>query len=167
MVSPVKLVMQTMAYAGFAAVIGYFSASPEYTHLDPDLALVKLSFSHAGAPKTECRTLTQQELDELPPNMRRLTDCPRGRVPLLIELEIDGQLVYRDWRPPSGLAGDGASTVYERFPVQPGRHQVAVRLRDSRKTSGFDFEHADAVEIGQRQNFVIDFRAETGGFRFL
>ncbi|MDH3638169.1 MAG: hypothetical protein OES09_06860 [Gammaproteobacteria bacterium] len=167
MVSPGKIFMQAIAYAGFAALIGYFSASPEYAHMDPKLALIKLSFSHAGAPKTECRKLGQEELNELPPNMRRLTDCPRERVALLVELDIDGVLVYRDWRPPSGVAGDGASAVYERFPVQPGRHKVTVRLRDSRKSDGFDWEYADAVEIKPRQNFVIDFRAETGGFKFL
>lgn len=167
LVSPVRLATQGLAYSVFALGIGYFSSSPVYTHVDPSLALIKLSFSHAGAPKTECRRLTQEEMDQLPPNMRRPTDCPRQRVALLVELEIDGQVVYRDWRPPSGLAGDGASTVYQRFPVSPGPHQIAVRLRDSRRESGFDFEREGAVQIEPRQNFVIDFRAETGGFKFL
>ncbi len=167
MVSATRIVMQGAAYAVFAAFIGYFSSAPEYTHLDPELALIKLSFSHAGAPRTECRRLSQEELDALPPNMRRPTECPRERVALLVELEIDGELAYRGTRPPSGLAGDGASTVYERFPVEPGPHRIAIRLRDSRRTSGFDWEQQGDVDIKPRQNFVIDFRAETGGFKFL
>jgi len=43
-----SIALQVPAYAAFAAFIGYFSAAPEYRHLDPGLAVVKLSFSHAG-----------------------------------------------------------------------------------------------------------------------
>jgi hypothetical protein len=86
---------------------------------------------------------------------------------LLVELAVDGELLYRDWLPPSGLAGDGTSTAYERFVVAPGRHVVTARLRDSRRELGFDYEHEQVVELVAGQNLVIDFRADTGGFRFL
>ena len=80
---------QIIAYAGFAAVVGFLATRPAYTYLDPEKALIKLSFSHAGAHKEECRRRTQEELARLPPTMRRPLDCNRERVPLLIELEID------------------------------------------------------------------------------
>jgi hypothetical protein len=94
-------------------------------------------------------------------------DCPRERVPLLVELLIDGQLLYRDWLPPSGLAGDGTATAYERFVVKPGHHVLTARLRDSRRQEGFDYEHEQSVELVAGQNLVIDFRADAGGFRLL
>jgi hypothetical protein len=156
---------QAVAYAAFVAFVGYFSDTPAYVHLDPDDALIKLSFSHAGERLVECRRLTYEEISRLPPSERRPQEaCPRKRVPLLVELEIDGQLIFRDVLPPAGLARDGESTVYERFPVNAGRHHVLVRLRDSTRPEGFDYVHDEVIELEPKQNFVIDFRAETGGF---
>lgn len=157
---------QIVAYALFAAVVGYFSTRPAYTHLAPDEALIKLSFSHAGAHARECRKLTQEELNQLPPNMRRPTDCPRERVALLVELELDGKILYQDRLPPAGLAGDGASTAYQKFAVRAGKHRLVARLRDSRREDGFDYEQAVTMDLSPQQNFVVDFRPELGGFLF-
>ena len=157
---------QFIAYALFAMVVGYLATQPAYTHMDPEEALIKLSFSHAGAHIRECRKLTQEELNRLPPNMRRPTDCPRERVPLLIELELDGTIIYHDTLPPSGFSGDGASTAYRKFPVTAGAHHLVARLRDSRRADGFDYEKAVDVSLTPQQNFVIDFRPELGGFLF-
>jgi len=157
---------QFVAYALFALAVGYFATQPAYTHLGPDEALIKLSFSHAGAHIRECRKLTQEELNRLPPNMRRPMDCPRERLPLLIELELDGKMLYRDTLPPSGLSGDGASTAYRKFSVPTGSHHLVARLRDSRRNDGFDYEKAVDVSLTPQQNFVIDFRPELGGFLF-
>ncbi len=51
--------------------------------------------------------------------------------------------------------------------MAPGRHLVTARLRDSRRQEGFDYEHEQSVELSAGQNLVIDFRADTGGFRLL
>jgi len=158
---------QLIAYALFALVVGYFATQPAYTHLDPDKAQIKLSFSHAGEHRQECRRLTQEELNQLPPNMRRPMDCPRERLSLLVELELDGELLYQDKLPPSGLAGDGASTAYRKFPVTAGVHNLVARLRDSRRKDGFDYEQVAKITLTPQQIFVIDFRPELGGFQFL
>jgi hypothetical protein len=167
MPSPLQYIGQIIAYALFALVVGYFATQPPYTHLDPGRALIKLSFSHAGEHREECRRLTQEELNLLPPNMRRPMECQRGRMPLLVELELDGQVLYRDELPPSGLAGDGASTAYRKFPVPAGSHHLVARLRDSRRKDGFDYQKEARVTLEPQQNFVIDFRPELGGFLFL
>jgi hypothetical protein len=166
MVKALNLIAQAGLYLTFGAVVGYFSSAPAYTHVDPDMAVMKLSFTHAGQPVTECRRFTQEELEKLAPNMRRPFDCPRARVPLLIEVDMDGKLLYRAYLPPTGLAHDGASTVYQRFVVPPGRHHLVARLRDSKRTQGFDYERAADVTLAPQQSFVIDFRAESGGFTF-
>jgi hypothetical protein len=163
----VQLIGQLIAYGLFALVVGYFATRPAYTHIAPDKAVIKLSFSHAGAHVEECRQLTQEELNRLPPNMRRPRDCPRERIPLLIELELDGELICHDELPPSGLASDGSSTAYKKFPVDAGRHHLVARLRDSRRTNGFDHEKSASITLTPQQNFVIDFRPELGGFLFL
>ncbi len=158
---------QAVAYALFALVVAYFSTRPAYTHLDPDKAMIKLSFSHAGAHAEECRRLSQEELNALAPNMRRPTQCVRARVPLVVELMLDGTLIYSETLPPSGITGDGASTAYRKFPVTTGRHRLVVRLRDSRRESGFDYEQSAEITLARQQNFVIDFRPGLGGFLFL
>ncbi len=161
---PVQIVGQAVAYLLFAAVVGYLSAAPAYTYIDPEKAVVKLSFSHAGARKGECRRLTPEEIAKLAPNMRRALDCPRERVELLVEIEMDGKLLYQASLAPTGLARDGAASVYERFTIDPGQHTLIARLRDSRRTEGFDYKREAGITLAPQQNFVIDFRAETGGF---
>jgi hypothetical protein len=162
----IALAGQAVTFAMFALLVGWFSASPSYTHVDPAKAVIRLSFDHAAARVSECRPLTPEEIAELAPNMRRSLDCPRGRVPLLVELELDGTLLYRAAVPPSGIAGDGPATVYQRFVVPPGPHEVTARLRDSRRTQGFDYASSERVDLAASRNFVIDFRPETGGFIF-
>ena len=167
MASIFQYIGQAIAYTLFAVVVGYFATQPAYTYSPADKAQIKLSFGHAGDPKTECRRLTQEELNQLAPNMRRPLDCPRGRLPVLIELELDGELLYSAALPPSGLAGDGVSTAYQRFTVDPGQHQLVARLRDSNRSEGFDYEKAAEITLSPQQNFVIDFHPSKGGFLFL
>lgn len=166
MTKPLPIFLQSLAYVAFAAVVGYFSSAPAYTHLDPNKALVKLSFSHPGQRKGECRRLTQEELEKLAPNMRRPLDCPRERLPVLVELIMDANLLYRELLSPTGLARDGASVAYARFPVEPGSHHLIARLRDSNREQGFDYEHGADIELRPQQNFVVDFRAQPEGFIF-
>jgi len=159
--------VQVLIYAVFAVFLGYFSVSPTYTQVDPNVGVITLSFSHAGEPETECRRRTQEQLEELAPNMRKAMDCPRRRVPLLVVLELNGERVYRASLPPSGLSGDGASTVFEKFPVPAGNYTLVARLRDSRGQQGFDWNMEREIELEPRENVVVDFRAETGGFKIL
>ena len=167
MVRVLQAIGQAIAYALFAVVIGFFATRPAYTYLEPGLAVIKLSFSHAGEHVEECRRLSQEELEQIAPNMRRPTQCPRERVPLLVEVELDGELIYSEALPPSGLAGDGASTAYKKFPLAAGNYHLVTRLRDSRRPDGFDHESAADISLQPQQNLVIDFRPELGGFLFM
>jgi hypothetical protein len=87
------------------------------------MALIKLSFAH-GAQKEDCRPRTAEELAKLPPNMRRPMVCARERLPVAVELLLDGAPLYQAVLPPTGLAGDGPSRAYQRFAVPPGQHEL-------------------------------------------
>lgn len=156
---------QGAVYLLLALGIGYFSDRPAHTHFPPDMALIKLSFAH-GAQKEECRRRTEEELAALPPNMRRPMVCARERLPVEVELLLDGAPLYRAVLPPTGLAGDGPSRAYERFAVPPGAHELVARLRDSDRAAGFDYERTAVVELAPGQSLAIDFRPEMGGFIF-
>ena len=166
-VSVPRLLGQAVLYAAFVAVIGYFATSPAYTYIDPKAAVITMSFSHAGERQHECRRLSPEEIAKLAPNMRRPMDCPRGRVSLLVEFDLDGKTLYRASLPPSGFAGDGASSVFERFEVTAGHHHLKVGLRDSRREEGFDYVLERDIELVPGQSLVIDFRPGTGGFKLL
>jgi hypothetical protein len=99
--------------------------------------------------------------------MRRPLDCPRERLPVVVELVADGKVLLQAALPPSGLSGDGPSQVYHRFLVEAGPHEITARLRDSDRTEGYDYERSATLELRPAQNFVIDFRADAGGFVFM
>lgn len=157
---------QGVTYAIFAAVIGYFASLPVYTHFPPDQGLIRLSFTHGAQRAGECRRRSAEEIAKLPPNMRRPLDCPRGRLPIEVELMLDGKLVLRDSLRPTGLSGDGPAHVHRGFPVAPGPHKITVRMRDSARSEGFDHERTADIVVAARQNFVIDFKSASEGFVF-
>ena len=167
MVKALKYAGQGVVYALIALLFGVFSDSPRYVHAPPDQAQIMLSFTHGGQRKGECRRLNAEELAELAPNMRRAQVCPRERLPLLVELTLDGRTLFTADLPPSGLSGDGPSQVHRRFIVPPGSHRLTVRLRDSARSEGFDYERSEDIVLKERQNFVVDFRADAGGFVFM
>ena len=165
MIAPLRLLGQAAGYVAFIAVIGY-GTNAGYTHFPPDQALIKLSFTHGAARPTECRRLSAEELARLPPNMRRPVECPRGRLPVVAELVLDGRTLLSASLPPTGLSHDGPSRVYRSFRVAPGRHHLVARLRDTARTSGFDYRREADIDLAPQQNFVIDFRPEGDGFVF-
>ena len=66
--------------------------------------------------------------------------------------------------PPTGLFGDGPSRLYAKFPIPPGRHELELKLRDTDRAEGYDYEREIDMNVAPLQNIAIDFRAETGGF---
>jgi len=157
---------QAAAYALTAAILGVFSFYPTYQHFPPGLAQVRLSVSHAAARVGECHRLTPEELEQLAPNMRKPFDCPRGRLPLRIDILLDGAVVYHAALPPTGLSGDGPARIYQSFRTEPGRHRLTARLVDSARETGYDYERDEDIDLVAGQNLVIDFQAEAGGFIF-
>ena len=161
-----RVVGQFIAIATLFVAIAAFSDWPVYRQIPRGSAVVMLTFVHGADRKAECRRLLPEEIQKLPPNMRRVEECPRGRRPIYVELDFDGKTVFKASLPPTGIAGDGPSKVYERFVLPAGNHDIAVRMRDTPRTNGFDHERRAAVMLVADQMFVVDFRTETGEFVF-
>lgn len=166
MTSALRLIGQVIVYAGFAAVIGYFSHAPAFQHFPADKAVLTLSFSHGAKRKGECHRLTREELLKLAPNMRKPVSCPRERLPVVVKIEVDGLPLFEASLPPTGLSRDGPSTIYRKFVVAPGSHKIVALLRDSNRATGYDYKASQDVTLVPAQNLAIDFRADTGGFIF-
>ena len=159
-------VVQLLLYAAFAVFVGYFSIAPRYQYAEPDIATIKLSLSHAADRVRECVRLTPDEINARAQRGESLNDCERERLPLTVEIDIDGATVLHVSAVPSGLWSDGPASVYERFDVAPGRHTITARLRDSARDEGWDYEYTETVELRPGRYFTVRFRAETGGFAF-
>ena len=157
-----QLAVIVALFAGVAA----FADWPAYRQTPKGTAILMLTFVHGADRRAECRRLSPEEIARLPPNMRRPLDCPRGRRPLYVELDVGDQVAYRASLPPTGIAGDGPSRVYQRFVLRAGQYDVAVRMRDTPRTEGFDHERSGHVTLTPDQMFVVDFRSEPAGFVF-
>jgi hypothetical protein len=161
-----RLAAQFAMIAVLFAAVAWFSDHPAYRQIPESTAVMMLTFVHGADRRGECRRLTPEEIAKLPPNMRRVQDCPRVRRPIYVELDVDGRNLYRANLPPTGIAGDGPSRVYQRFVLPAGKYDVAVRMRDTARTAGFDHERRDSIDLAPDQLFVIDYRPESGDFIF-
>ncbi len=166
MTDVLRWMLQFAAYAGFAAAIGYLSILPRYEYAAVDMTEVKVSLSHAADRVEPCVKLSPQEIAALPPNMRRTEQCERQRLPLTVELDVDGETVLHVDAPPSGLWSDGPASVYERFSVTPGTYRITARLRDSARPEGWDHMHTEQVVLEAGRYFTVTFKEEAGGFHF-
>ena len=162
----IKYAGQALIYGAIMAMLGYFATMPAYRTFPEGYARITLTFSHGGKPEGGCRRRTAEEIAKLPPNMRRPFDCPRKRVPIFVQLQLDGSTVYEASIEPAGVQGDGPARVYKGIRVAAGPHKVTARLRDSERTEGFDYEREVDVVLKPGRHFVVQFKAEAGGFIF-
>lgn len=158
--------VQVLLYAVFAAGIGYFSIAPAYRYADPGLATIKLSLSHAADRVRECVKLTPQQINERALRGEPVNDCERERLPLVVELDVDGETILSLEATPSGLWNDGPASVYERIEIAAGEHKISARLRDTARDEGWDYEHSAMVDLEPGRYFTVTFRAESGGFTY-
>jgi hypothetical protein len=148
------------------SAVSAFANWPIYRQIPEGSAVVLLTFVHGADRKAACRTRSPEEMAKLAPNMRRAMDCPRGRRSIYVELDLAGKNIFHADLPPTGIAGDGHSRVYQRFVVPAGQYEIAVRMRDTPRSEGFDHERTETVALVREQMFVVDFRSESGEFIF-
>ena len=86
-------VVQILLYGTFAVFIGYLSIAPTYRYADPELAVIKLSLNHAADRVEECIKLTPQQINERAMKGEPINECERARLPLAVELDVDGTTV--------------------------------------------------------------------------
>jgi hypothetical protein len=146
--------------------VGMFSAWPEMRVLQADEAIISVSFSLAGERVGICHQYTQEELNELPPNMRRPADCPRERHPVRVEITANDEVVYSAILPASGLWSDGESIAYQRIVVDAGDYDLRMKLDNTGNESAFLFTQSAIVDIAPGRNFVIRFDRLNSRFEF-
>ena len=164
MPKPLPLVLQVLNYSVFMALVWYFSASPSYRQLAEDQAIVTVAFSHAGERRAECRTLSQEELMKLPPNMRLPSDCPRERSPVKVELFLDEELTISEIARAPGLYEDQGVDIYRKVKVPIGTHNLRIQMNDNVRVEGPTYTHEQKIELKPAQMLVVDFKKDGGEF---
>jgi ferredoxin/coenzyme F420-reducing hydrogenase delta subunit len=158
--------VRAVAYGLFAVAASTFSAWPVFELFGGNQAVISLTITHAGQRVEQCRRLSQQELERLPPNMRKPADCPRQRHPVAILFQVDGRTLYQTLEQPSGIWKDGESTVYARLPVDAGEHRLFIGMSDSGDAQKFDYQQAAVLKLVPQQNVVVEFDGEKQLFVF-
>ncbi len=161
-----RILGQAAAYAAFGAAIVVLSHVP-YRAVPPDAALIQVSIAHAGARLAPCRKLTEAELAARAPNMRAPLECPRGRSPVRVVVEVDGRPLLDETSPPTGFARDGASIVYRRIPVAAGSHRLRVMVSDDLRAPQRAAERIDTVRLEPGRVLSVDYQPERGGILLL
>ncbi|MDJ0776789.1 MAG: hypothetical protein QNJ85_02925 [Gammaproteobacteria bacterium] len=159
---PLRFLLQAFNYALFMAIVCYFATSPSIRILDDDEAVLTIAFAHAGQLREPCRRLSQEELNQLPANMRRLEDCPRERSPVTIEARLDGEILYRETLQPPGLFEDGGVDIYFSARIPAGDHRLALGLNDSVREQGFNLRLERDVSIAPARVLLVGFDQKTG-----
>jgi len=152
-----KIPVTAFTYLTFAVIVGYLSVWPRFQLIDDGRAMISLSFSHAGQRIRECRKLTQEELNKLPPNMRKPDDCPRERLPIRVVFSANGETLYEAIKQPAGLWKDGSSNVYKRLTVQGGSQHLFIGMNETGESPDFDFTLEQEVELAPGKHLVVEF----------
>ncbi len=159
---PLRFVLQAFNYAVFMAIVWYFATSPSITIIGEDEAVITIAFSHAGQLREPCRRLSQEELNQLAPNMRKVEDCPRERSPVMISAELDGEPFYDALLPPPGLFDDGGVDVFHRIKVRAGEHRLTLKMNDSVRVDGFNHNLEQQVIIQPSHILLVGFVSGRG-----
>lgn len=110
--------------AGVAlATLTALSRTP-YREPGADDAVLRLSWRVRGIRVRECRTLTPEELDALPPHMRRPEVCEGRIAPYRLRVRVDGRVLTDTLVHAAGAREDRPLYVFREFRVVPGVHRV-------------------------------------------
>jgi len=159
---PVRYLLQAFNYSVFMALIWYFATEPSIRILADDEAMITIAFAHAGDLREPCRKLSNEELQELAPNMRKPEECPRERSPVSIEVLLDEQRIYRETFEPPGLFQDGSIDVYYRGKMPAGEHHIEVKMDDSVRKKGFNHSIEKNISIDPAHILLIEFDSVKG-----
>ena len=91
-------------------------------------ALIRLSWRVDGVTVEACRTLTEEELANLPVHMRNPNACIGQIAPFVLRAAVGGREVLNDTLSPGGARGDRPIYVLRDLSVPPGNHAVTVRF---------------------------------------
>ncbi len=122
---PVRLTLAAVVALLVTVAIGVLTRVP-YPVGDRELAAVRLTWRMAGQAIDDCRTLSEEELAELPAHMRQAEVCETYVPPYRLRVQVDGELIEDILVLAGGAREDRPIYVYSELRVAPGPHELSV-----------------------------------------
>ncbi|MBT3498535.1 MAG: hypothetical protein HOD00_02165 [Gemmatimonadales bacterium] len=107
--------------------ISWMSRAPFEFGADGE-ALIRLSWRVDGVTVEACRTLSEEELADLPIHMRNPDACIGQMAPFVFRATLSGVALVNDTLSPGGARGDRPIYVLRDLSVAPGRHDLTVHF---------------------------------------
>lgn len=131
-------------------------------------SLLRLSWRVDGVTVEACRTLSEEELANLPVHMRNPEACIGTIAPFTLSAVLDGESVVADTVFPGGARGDRPIYVLRDLPLSPGRRTLEVRFNAvipdgadvEGATTGYVWEGVVELEAGDIALLTLDDRGE-------
>lgn len=99
-------------------------------------AWIRLSWRISTPRIEKCRTLTAEELADLPVHMRREQVCDVTEMPYHIRIVLDGRVVEEALIRGAGARNDLPIYVYRELRVKPGAHRLEILLAPENGSEG-------------------------------
>lgn len=125
---PVRIQVQLLAWSLLGLLIAAFADGPSFNPLPAGHGRLTLAVAHLSERIEPCRQLSERERMELPPTRRVTEVCERARVPVKIELIVNGRTLLARAFEPSGLHDDGRVYLVEAWPLPAGHYRAELTL---------------------------------------
>lgn len=154
----------------------YFLSDAPYTFHKQRETQLKLSFKYSGKQQQDCNQWefikgealkyreTLKETARVPMKGRKLEACNRERFPVSVKLYVNSTKILDRVYNPTGFKKDGPSYAYEKIKMEPGNHQIEIKMRDSRRTDGFDYVFKERIDFKPGRVVIIDFDRDKRAF---
>jgi hypothetical protein len=152
-----RIVLGAALVAASVAAMGIVTrAGPHPGDADAEL---RLAWRTPVPRVVECRTLTAEELAELPVHMRQAEICEPERVAYRLEVRVDGELRRAATVAASGARGDRPIYVFETLPLEAGARRLRVVFE---RADGRGSGDSAVDETGAPYRLVLDRRLDVG-----
>jgi len=129
--------------AGLALLV--WMSAVTFPHHESNDAALRLSFSARPERIEVCRTLSDEELEELAEHMRQRVSCEGVLATYTLRIEIDGKTIGESVVRGAGLRHDRPLYLLQDYSVPPGKHRFRVSLTRREKTDNDAAAYAKAV----------------------
>jgi hypothetical protein len=144
------------AWALFLVVIAAFAVGPAFSPVPQGHGELKISMAHLAERIEPCRPLTEEERQALPPTRRVAEVCERGRVPTLVRVRLDGELIIDRRVKAAGWQEDGRAYLLEFQPLPAGRYELELALRDSPRQQGYDMQRRFSLALEPGDSALLE-----------
>lgn len=153
MMKPAHIAIQLLVWAVLGLVVLALADGPSFDPLPAEHGQLTLAVAHLSERVEPCRQLSEAERMDLPPTRRVSEVCERARVPVRIELVVNGRTLLARKFQPSGFHDDGRIYLVEAWPLPAGDYRAELTLTGRTE----DSSHHEIFEftLSARTNAVV------------